>query len=126
MLGASKGSKFNLAITCHSSLLLREVLRAIIFCPFEDLLDLSDLAHAFLLVLGLFVMTLYHVDQLFDVVAGHDDVADLFFGLHLLPHHKGVHLLFRDHTLADGFLRVLFDLFSEFISELKQVVVYFN
>ena len=55
----------------------------------EYLLNFADLALASLLVARGLVVPLDHVDQLVDIEAGYDDVADLLLGLHLSPRHEG-------------------------------------
>ena len=89
------------------------------------MIELSDLADAFLLVLLVLVVALYHVDKLVNVAARHDDITNFLFGLHSPLYHKRAKLLLCDHCLTDGFPGVLLDLFSESVCVFKQMVVNF-
>lgn len=92
--------------------------------PFEDLLDFSDFTIGFLFIFCLLVVALDHVDELVDVVARHDDIAHFLLWLHLLPHHERVHLLLRDHALADGHFRIFPYLLAQLLGKLNQFLIF--
>lgn len=69
---------------------------------FEDLLNLPHFALALLLVVYLFIMSLYHVHKLVYIAAWNYYVTNFLLRHHLLLGQKCVLLLFKDHTPVDG------------------------
>lgn len=120
--GGVDGFVLSVAVSLIATLHFLDVLGVLVARALEDLLDLSDFPVDFLvLFFGLLVVALDHVDELVDVVAGHDDVAHFLLGLHLLPHHERVHLLLGNHTRTNGHLWILLYLLSQLLCELNQL-----
>lgn len=71
-------------------------------------------------------MPLDHVDQLIDVAAWHNNIANFFLWLHLLPHHEQVGPVLADHTRIDRFFGVFLDLLSQLLRKLKQFLVFLH
>ena len=81
-----------------SSLFAIDVLGELVQGSLENLLYLANLSLTLLLIVKLLVMSLDHVDQLIDVAARHNYIANFLFRLHLLSHHEQVGPVLADHT----------------------------
>lgn len=101
------------------SLLPGNVLWELFQRALEDLVDLSDFPFSTLLVACLLVVTLHHVNKLFRVITGHNDIAKLLLWLHLSFHCECARQLSADYKTIDGLFRILLDYFSQLLCELK-------
>ena len=76
----------------------------------KDLLDLTDLSLAFLLVLDLLVVVaLDQIDKLIDVAAWNDNVASPLFLLQLASHLELLDLRSRDDSTTNGSFLAIFE-----------------
>ena len=104
-------------------LFLSNVLRELSQCSLEDLLDLTNLSFALLLVIDELVVFLDHLDHLILIVARYDKLVNFLLLLNLAAREEARYLLIVDDTLADGRCRVLFDLITPFLGKLNKLLV---